>query len=59
MLIVDLDNFKVDVEGDLDYDLYNDKQFYHNLYGWEYNAKVDKITSTACYMNKDIVIELK
>ena len=42
-----------------DYDLYNDKQFYHNLYGWEYNTKVNKITSTACFMNRDIVIELK
>ena len=42
-----------------DYDLYSDKQFYHNLYGWEYSAKVNKITSTACFMNRDIVIELK
>ena len=41
-----------------DYDLYNDKQFYHNLSGWEYNFKVSKITSRACFMNKDITIEL-
>ena len=41
-----------------DYDLYNDKQFYHNLSGWEYNFKVSKITSRACFMNEDITIEL-
>lgn len=41
-----------------DYDLYNDTQFYHHLSGWEYNMKVDKITTHSCFMNKDLIIEL-
>ena len=41
-----------------DYNLHNDKQFYHNLSGWEYKFKVSKITSRACFMNEDITIEL-
>ena len=41
-----------------DYDLYSDTQFYHHLSGWEYNMKVNKITARACFMNKDLTIEL-
>lgn len=41
-----------------DYDLYNDTQFYHNLSGWIYNMKVDKITTHSCFMNEDLIIEL-
>ena len=41
-----------------DYDLYNDTQFYHHLSGWEYNMKVDKITTRSCFMNRDLTIEL-
>ena len=41
-----------------DYDLYNDTRFYHHLSGWEYNMKVDKITTRSCFMNSDLTIEL-
>ena len=41
-----------------DYDIYNDKQFYHHLDGWVYNHIVDKVVSYSCFMSSDLTIYL-
>lgn len=48
-----------DILRKFDYDLYNARQFYHNLNGWEYEFLIDKIEFYYCFMNKDIIISLK
>lgn len=39
-----------------DYDLYNAKQFYHHLSGWDYNTPVKEVKFEYCFMKKDINI---
>ena len=39
-----------------DFDLYNNKIFYHNLSGWQYNYSVRKVEFKYCFMSEDIDI---
>lgn len=39
-----------------DFDLYNNKIFYHHLSGWQYNYTVKKIQFSYCFMSEDIEI---
>lgn len=42
-----------------DYDLYNNKIFYHHLSSWQYGAIVRKVEFNYCFMSEDIDIYVK
>ena len=42
-----------------DYDLYNNKVFYHHLSGWQYNFIVRKVEFSYCFRSEDIDIFVK
>ena len=48
-----------DVVRCFDYDLYNNKIFYHHLSGWQYDSIVRKVEFSYCFMSEDIDIYLK
>lgn len=39
-----------------DYDLYNNKVFYHHLSGWEYKFPVKEVKFDYCFMSENIDI---
>ena len=39
-----------------DFDLYNNKIFYHHLSGWQYQYPVRKVEFRYCFMSEDIDI---
>lgn len=41
-----------------DFDLFNNKIFYHHLSGWEYKTLVREIQFSYCFMSEDITIYL-
>lgn len=45
-----------DVVRCFDFDLYNDKIFYHHLSGWQYNYTVRKVLFDYCFMSENIDI---
>jgi hypothetical protein len=42
-----------------DYDIYNKKQFYIDLNGWQYDLKIKSAKFEYCFMNQDIVVNLE
>lgn len=47
-----------DVVRHFDFDLYNNKIFYHHLSGWQYNFIVKTIKFDYCFMSENIDIYL-
>ena len=48
-----------DVIRRFDFDLYNNKIFYHHLSGWQYNFPVRKVDFDYCFMSENINIYVK
>lgn len=47
-----------DVVRRFDFDLYNNKIFYHHLSGWQYNFIIKEIKFDYCFMSENIDIYL-
>lgn len=45
-----------DVVRCFDFDLYNNKIFYHHLSGWQYNYTIRKVDFDYCFMSENINI---
>lgn len=42
-----------------DYNIYNKKQFYIDLNGWQYDFKIKSAKFEYCFMNENIVVNLE